>query len=109
MPHPPPHPPSCGRSRWPRPTGHTLVRRVLLPTVAVLAAILLQVTVLNNLPFPGGSPPDLVLVVVVALALAGGPLDGAVIGFAAGLAVDIAPPSSGLVGQSALVFCLVGF
>jgi rod shape-determining protein MreD len=50
-----------------------------------------------------------VLVVVVALALASGPLDGAVIGFAAGLAVDIAPPSSGLVGQSALVFCLVGF
>ena len=85
------------------------MRRVLLPTVAVLAAILLQVTVLNNLPFPGGSPPDLVLVVVVALALASGPLDGAVIGFAAGLAVDIAPPSSGLIGQSALVFCLVGF
>jgi rod shape-determining protein MreD len=85
------------------------VRRALLATVAVLAAILLQVTVLNNLSFPGGSPPDLVLVVVVALALASGPLDGAVIGFAAGLAVDIAPPASGLVGQSALVFCLVGF
>jgi rod shape-determining protein MreD len=85
------------------------VRRTLLATVAVLAAIVLQVTVLNNLPFPGGFPPDLVLVVVVALALASGPLEGAVIGFAAGLAVDIAPPASGLVGQSALVFCLVGF
>jgi rod shape-determining protein MreD len=85
------------------------VRRALLATVAVLAAILLQVTVLNNLPFPGGSPPDLVLVVVVAMALASGPLDGAVIGFAAGLAVDIAPPASDLLGQSALVFCLVGY
>jgi rod shape-determining protein MreD len=77
--------------------------------VAILAAILLQVTILNNVPFPGGSPPDLVFVVVVALALASGPLDGAVIGFAAGLAVDIAPPASNLVGQSALAFCLVGY
>src|SRR5215468_3133008 len=85
------------------------MRRALLATVAVLAAIVLQVTVLNNLPFPGGSQPDLVLVVVVAMALASGPLEGAVIGFAAGLALDIAPPASGLVGQSALVFCLVGY
>ena len=85
------------------------MRRVLLATAAVLAAILLQVTVLNNLPLPGSAPPDLVLVVVVALALAGGPLEGAVIGFAAGLAVDIAPPASHLVGQSALAFCLAGY
>jgi rod shape-determining protein MreD len=85
------------------------VRRVLLATAAILAAVLLQVTVLNNLPFPGGSGPDLVLVTVVAMALAGGPREGAVIGFAAGLALDIAPPASGLLGQSALVFCLVGY
>src|SRR5215469_2513166 len=85
------------------------MRRALLATVAVLAAIVLQVTVLNNLPFPGGSPPNLVLVVVVAMALASGPLEGAVIGFAAGLAIDIAPPATGLLGQSALVFCLVGY
>jgi len=85
------------------------MRRALLATAAVLAAIVLQVTVLNNLPFPGGSPPNLVLVVVVAMALASGPLEGAVIGFAAGLAVDIAPPATDLLGQSALVFCLVGY
>src|SRR5215469_2413133 len=85
------------------------MRRALLATVAVLAAIVLQVTVLNNLPFPGGFPPNLVLVVVVAMALASGPLEGAVIGFAAGLAVDIAPPATDLLGQSALVFCLVGY
>src|SRR6516165_3337948 len=85
------------------------MRRALLATAGVLAAIVLQVTVLNNLPFPGGSPPNLVLVVVVAMALASGPLEGAVIGFAAGLAVDIAPPATDLLGQSALVFCLVGY
>jgi rod shape-determining protein MreD len=85
------------------------VRRVMLATGTILAAVLVQVTVLNNVPFPGGSGPDLVLVAVVALALAGGPREGAVIGFAAGLALDIAPPASGLLGQSALVFCLVGY
>lgn len=85
------------------------MRRALLATAAVLAAVVLQVTVLNNLSFPGGSSPNLVLVVVVAMALASGPLEGAVIGFAAGLAIDIAPPATDLLGQSALVFCLVGY
>jgi len=85
------------------------VRRILLATAAILAAVLIQVTVLNNVPFPGGAGPDLVLVAVVAMALAAGPRDGAIIGFAAGLALDIAPPASGLLGQSALVFCLVGY
>jgi rod shape-determining protein MreD len=85
------------------------VRRALLAAAAILAAVLVQVTVLNNVPFPGGAGPDLVLVVVVAMALASGPRDGAIIGFTAGLALDIAPPASNLLGQSALVFCLVGY
>ena len=85
------------------------MRRILLAAAAILAAVLIQVTVLNNVPFPGGAGPDLVLVAVVAMALAAGPRDGAIIGFAAGLALDIAPPASGLLGQSALVFCLVGY
>ena len=85
------------------------MRRALLAAAAILAAVLIQVTVLNNVPFPGGAGPDLVLVVVVAMALASGPRDGAIIGFAAGLALDIAPPASNLLGQSALVFCLVGY
>ena len=82
---------------------------MLLAVMAVLAAVLLQVILLDNLPFPGGSPPDLVLVVVVTLALTSGPLEGALIGFGAGLAVDIAPPATHLLGQSALVFCLAGY
>ena len=85
------------------------MRRALLAAVAILAAVLLQVTLLNNVPVPGGAGPDLVLVVVVALALTSGARDGAIIGFAAGLALDIAPPASNLLGQSALVFCLVGY
>ena len=74
-----------------------------------LAAILIQLTVLNSLPLPGGAGPDLVLVVVVAVALTGGPMEGMLTGFCAGLALDVAPPASHLVGQYALVFCLVGY
>src|SRR5262249_30978295 len=85
------------------------MRRALLAAAAILAAVLLQVTLLNNVPFPGGAGPDLVLVVVVALALTGGPREGAIIGFAAGLVLGIAPAASHLLGQRALVFCLVGY
>lgn len=83
--------------------------RAALVAVASLAAILIQLTVLNGLPWPGGAAPDLVLILVVATALAGGPAEGMLTGFFAGLALDIAPPASHLVGQSALVFCLAGY
>ncbi len=75
----------------------------------LLLALLIQVTLLSNLPWPGAAGPDLVLVVVVALALTGGPLEGMLAGFCAGLALDVAPPATHLIGQYALVFCLVGY
>ncbi|HCU92481.1 MAG TPA: rod shape-determining protein MreD, partial [Actinobacteria bacterium] len=86
-----------------------MLRRLTIVPAAVLAALLIQLTVLNNLPFPGGSAPDLVLVLVVTLALACGPRDGMLIGFGAGLALDAAPPATHLLGLNALVFCLVGY
>jgi rod shape-determining protein MreD len=85
------------------------MRRLLLSVVLVLAALVVQLTVLNRLPLPGGVSPDLVLLVVVALALSSGPMTGMVTGFCAGLALDIAPPSTHLIGLYALVFCLVGY
>ena len=51
----------------------------------------------------------MVLLAVAALALASGPLAGVLIGFWAGLALDVAPPGSHFVGQNALVFCLIGY
>jgi hypothetical protein len=45
------------------------VRRVLFSGRVLLAAVFLQVTVVNSLPLPGGTQPGLVLVVVAALAL----------------------------------------
>jgi rod shape-determining protein MreD len=84
------------------------VRRLLLASVAVLAALLLQLTLVDRLPTPGG-PPDLVLLVTVALGLTCGPTTGLLTGFWAGLALDIAPPASALIGGRALVFCLIGY
>jgi rod shape-determining protein MreD len=84
------------------------VRRAILSAVLLAAAIVLQLTVVNRLPLPG-SGPDLVLLCVVCLGLCGGPVAGAVTGFCAGLAFDLAPPGSYLIGEYALVFCVMGY
>jgi rod shape-determining protein MreD len=84
------------------------VRRAFLSAVLLAAAVVLQLTVVNRLPLPGAGP-DLVLLAVVALGLCGRPAAGAVTGFCAGLALDLAPPGSYLVGEYALVFCVIGY
>jgi rod shape-determining protein MreD len=83
--------------------------RALVSVVVVVFTVVLQLTVVDRIAFPGGAGPDLVLLVVAALALAGGPMAGVLTGFLAGLALDVAPPGSHFVGQNALVFCLVGY
>ena len=55
----------------------------------VLVAAVLQVTVLGGFEIGGGSP-DLLLVVVVAIALLRGALTGATVGFLGGLLADTA-------------------
>jgi len=85
------------------------VRRATFAVAAIVVAVLVQTALLDRLPFPGGSAPDLLLVLVVTLALASGPTEGMLIGFGAGLALDAAPPASNLLGLSALVFCVVGY
>ena len=81
-------------------------RRLLLGLATVLPAVLLQTTVLARLPLPGGAP-DLLLVLVVAYALAEGPLSGTVTGFAAGLLADLGADHE--LGRTALVLALVGY
>ncbi len=82
----------------------------LIIVVAVLAgALLVQLTIVNGLPLPGGGAPDLVLLCVVAIGVVGGPQPGLIAGFCAGLAIDLAPPADQLLGQYALVFCLIGY
>src|SRR6201986_4072237 len=83
--------------------------RAVISVVVVAVTVVLQLTIVNRIAFPGGAGPDLVLLVVAALALAGGPMAGVLTGFLAGLALDVAAPGSHFVGQNALVFCLVGY
>jgi rod shape-determining protein MreD len=85
------------------------VRRAVLSAVVVAVALTVQLTVVNRLPLPGAGAPDLVLLAVVTLGLCSRPATAAVIGFCAGLCLDIAPPGSYLIGEYALVFCLVGY
>lgn len=77
--------------------------------VLVAAAVLCQAAVVNRLPLPWGIAPDLVVAVVVGAGLAVGPRGGCVAGFAAGLALDVLPPTDGELGRQALLMCLVGY
>jgi rod shape-determining protein MreD len=83
--------------------------RGLISFAVVGIAVIVQLTIVDRIAFPGGAGPDVVLLAVAALGLAGGPMAGALIGFWGGLALDVAPPGSHFVGQNALVFCLVGY
>jgi rod shape-determining protein MreD len=78
----------------------------VLATLAVVVAVVLQSAVFARLPLPGG-PPSLVLVLVVAIGLAGGANAGLVAGFGAGLLVDLLADHP--VGILALCFALAGF
>lgn len=74
----------------------------------IFIAVVLELTVLSRLGIPGATP-DLVVVMVVALGLAMGPLQGASAGFAAGILLDLSPPSDTLVGVNAIVYLVIGF
>ena len=81
------------------------VPRALLGVVAVVTAVLLQGTVLARLALPGAAP-DLVLVVVVAIALVEGSRSGLLTGFGAGLLSDLS--SDVELGRLALTYAVVG-
>lgn len=80
--------------------------RVFLAAGALLIALVLQGTVLARLPLPGGQP-NLVLVLVVAIALLSGASVGMAFGFSAGLVSDLV--SDHPAGVLALCFLIVGF
>lgn len=81
----------------------------MISGVSVVLALLAQVMVVNRVTLPGGGAPDLVLLAVIGASLARGAAAGAVLGFFAGLLVDVMPPSAHLVGQYAFVLALVGY
>lgn len=84
------------------------IRRVLLVGVLIVLAVIVEVTVLAPIPFPGATP-SLVLVIVAGLAFSLGPVTGAAAGFAGGLLLDLAPPATGTIGITALILTVVGY
>ncbi|MFZ3570569.1 rod shape-determining protein MreD [Streptomyces sp. BH097] len=82
--------------------------RMLLSTVLVVVALVLQVCVLARLQLPG-AVPDLMLLTVLGLALVYGHVGGAFVGFGAGLLADLAPPADHAAGRYALVLCVIGY
>lgn len=77
--------------------------RVPLLFLSALALHLALIPVLRV----GGVAPDVMLLLAVAGGLVGGPVRGAVLGFTAGIAVDVFLRTP--MGLSALVFTLVGY
>lgn len=84
------------------------VARALVVTLVVSLAVVLQVVLFPHLAYDGVAP-NLALLVVVAAALVRGPEFAAVVGFLAGLAVDLAPPADHVAGRWALALVLVGY
>lgn len=85
----------------------TAVRATILAVVVTLAVVL-QVAGFSFLSIHG-VVPNLALLVVVAAALVRGPDFAAVLGFLAGLAVDLAPPADHVAGRWALALVVVGY
>src|SRR6266511_1612163 len=82
------------------------MRRVLVLAAVVVVGVLLETTVLGELRL-AGVRPDLLVLSVVAVAMAPGPVSGAAFGFSAGLVANLLFDLP--IEVSALVYTAVGF
>ena len=80
--------------------------RGVVAALAVSLALVLQVSVFPHLAWQG-IVPNLCLLVVVGAALTRGPQFAAVLGFLAGVALDLAPPADHVAGRWALALVVV--
>ena len=80
----------------------------LLRAAYVLVAALVTVTLLPRLGVPLQWLPDLVLIAVVATAVLRGPLQGALVGIAAGWVVELVPPVGSPMGLTPLILLAAG-
>jgi rod shape-determining protein MreD len=82
--------------------------RAAVAAGAVAVALVLQVSVFPHLAWDG-IVPNLCLLVVVGAALTQGTSFAMVLGFGAGVALDLAPPADHVAGRWALALVLVGY
>jgi rod shape-determining protein MreD len=84
------------------------VLRGVLAVMVVTLAVVLQVSLFPHLAWQG-VVPNLALLVVVGAALVRGPQFAAVLGFVAGVLIDLAPPADHVAGRWALALVVVGY
>ena len=82
--------------------------RAFVAFCVVALAVVLQLTLFPHFAWDG-VVPNLALLVVVGAALVRGPQFAAVLGFAAGAVIDLAPPADHIAGRWALALVLVGY
>jgi rod shape-determining protein MreD len=85
----------------------TAVRGAVLALLVGLAVVA-QVVVFRYVAIDG-VVPDLALILVVVAAIDRGPQFAALLGFAAGLLLDLAPPADHVAGRWALALVVVGY
>ncbi len=83
-------------------------RQLLLALALIVPAVAFEMAVLSRLGLPGATP-DLVAVLVGALAATCGAGVGSIAGFVAGMLLDLVPPADGTVGVWAVGLTLVGY
>jgi len=82
--------------------------RTLAACLVVSLALVLQVSLFPHFAWQG-IVPNLCLLVVVGAALTRGPQTAIVLGFVAGVALDLAPPADHVAGRWALALVIVGY
>jgi rod shape-determining protein MreD len=82
--------------------------RMLVAFLVVCFALVLQVSLFPHFAWQG-IVPNLCLLVVVGAALTRGPQVAVVLGFLAGVALDLAPPADHVAGRWALALVVVGY
>lgn len=85
----------------------TTALRGLVVAVLIVVTVTLQVSVFSQFALDGVAP-DLALLLVIGAALVRGPTYAALVGFAAGLVLDLAPPADHTAGRWALALVVVG-
>lgn len=90
-----------------RPGNQTVSARVVVRTLVVVAlTLLVQTTVVLEIRIDGASP-DIMFLLPIAAGVVAGPVEGATVGFVAGLGADLLSPTP--LGMTALVGTLIGF
>jgi rod shape-determining protein MreD len=84
------------------------VLRLVAVAVLIAVTVTMQVSVFDHFALRG-VVPDIALLVVIAAAIVRGANYAALVGFAAGLVLDLTPPADHTAGRWALSLTLVGY